>query len=262
MKVYQMHLNDNEKLILPIIFKFHSLIQPWAFRTPNENEYIHEDNVELLNVQIGNLDPNFPSLNFFDVRKTSKKYVDAEIDWYNSQDLSIDKISNYARLWKNVANNEGKVNSNYGNLIFSSENHEQYNHVVNELSINPKSRRAVMIYNRPSIWGEYNWNGMNDFICTMYVHYFIRKVKPEWREGNELIAIVNMRSNDFIYGFFNDFYWQCYVLNKLESSLRENGLKFAEKQIIWNANSMHVYKKHYNIIKDIIMAAKIRERTL
>lgn len=55
----------------------------------------------------------------------------------------------------------------------------------------------MMIYQRPQMQFQYNKNGMNDFICTNYAQLFIR--------NNKLIYIVDMRSNDAIFGFFNDF---------------------------------------------------------
>ena len=68
-----------------------------------------------------------------------------------------------------------------------------------------------MIYNRPSIHYDSIKDGMNDFICTMYNSFYIR--------NNKLYSIYNMRSNDIIYGFFNDFYWSCYVYMKLYNYL-------------------------------------------
>ena len=44
-----------------------------------------------------------------------------------------------------------------------------------ELWSNPDSRRAQMIYNRPSIWVEYNdEGGKSDFICTNAQTFYIR----------------------------------------------------------------------------------------
>jgi len=68
-----------------------------------------------------------------------------------------------------------------------------------------------MIYQRPSMQYDFNKNGMNDFICTNYVQLFIR--------NDALIYIVDMRSNDAIYGFFNDFAWHCYIYKKVYTEL-------------------------------------------
>jgi thymidylate synthase len=93
-----------------------------------------------------------------------------------------------------------------------------------------------MIYTRPSIWSDYNKQGMSDFICTNAVGYLIR--------DNKLHANVQMRSNDVVFGYKNDYYWQEYVLKKLAKDLDvEVGT------IMWNVTSLHVYEKHFHLIK-------------
>ena len=121
-------------------------------------------------------------------------------------------------------------------MIFSDENGKQYRNVLNELKQNPFSRRATMIYTRPSIWSDYNKDGMSDFICTNAVGYLIRDGK--------LHAHVMMRSNDVVFGYKNDYYWQEYVLKKLAKDLNvEVGT------IMWNCTSLHVYERHFNLIR-------------
>ena len=126
--------------------------------------------------------------------------------------------------------------SNYGYLIWSDENHNQYEHVLAELRRAPESRRAEMIYTRPSIWKEYNRDGMSDFICTDSVQYFIR-------EGR-LVADVRMRSNDLLWGYKNDKAWQDHVHKQLASDLRVD-----TGPMIWHAGSLHVYQRHFDLVK-------------
>ena len=141
----------------------------------------------------------------------NREYIDAEIDWYNGRSTNINEIFGITKAppqaWQYSANKFGEINSNYGHLIFSEKFHNQYLHVVEELINNPDSRRAAMIYNRPSIWLEYNEDGKNDFICTNAVTYYIR--------NRRLDAVVQMRSNDVVYGYKNDYAWQQYVMKKL-----------------------------------------------
>ena len=93
-----------------------------------------------------------------------------------------------------------------------------------------------MIYNRPSIWKEYNEEGKNDFICTNAVSYVIR---------NELIhAIVQMRSNDVVFGYKNDYAWQLTILEKLAKDLQ-----CKPGRIIWQVQNLHVYERHFKLIK-------------
>ena len=100
----------------------------------------------------------------------SQDYISQELLWYQSESTNINDIYGEHReppkAWKYAANSHGEINSNYGHLIYANKYHNQYEHVVQELLNNPDGRRATMVYNRPSIWEEYNENGKSDFICT------------------------------------------------------------------------------------------------
>lgn len=171
--------------------------------------------------------------------KLNKEYVQKELDWYLKKSLNVYDMDNPPTIWKQVADDNGFINSNYGYLIFSDENYNQYKNVLNELKQHPFSRRAVMIYTRPSMQYEYNKNGMSDFICTNAVSYFIR--------NNKVHCIVQMRSNDIVFGYKNDRYWQKYVLEKLAGDLQiESG------NIYWQVANLHLYERHFYIIKDLV----------
>ena len=171
--------------------------------------------------------------------KVNEDYVNREIAWYESQSLSVNDLVPTPQIWQQISDNDGKINSNYGYLIFSPENHHQYKRVREELSQETNSRRAVMIYQRPTMHYDYNVNGMSDFICTNAVQYMIREDK--------LHAVVQMRSNDVVFGYRNDFAWQQYVLKKLA-----NDLNVAIGTIHWNVGSLHVYERHFSFIDTFI----------
>jgi len=134
------------------------------------------------------------------------------------------------------ANEKGEINSNYGLLIFSEKYHDQYANALEELSKNPDSRRACMIYNRPSIWNEYNEDGKNDFICTNAVTYYIR--------DSRLHCVVQMRSNDVVFGYKNDYAWQEYVLFDMSDELNIN-----PGNIYWQVQNLHVYERHFDLVR-------------
>ena len=180
-------------------------------------------------------------------------YVKREEEWYNSMSLSVNAIPGGApQIWKAVADKDGYINSNYGWCIYSPENGFslseqtdyniveiaglcQYEKAFRELKANPESRRAVMIYTRPSMWLDYNKNGRSDFMCTNAVQYLIR--------DGQLHAVVQMRSNDSIFGFRNDRAWQQHVLDKLA-----NDLNVPAGNLYWNVGSLHVYARHYYLV--------------
>ena len=171
----------------------------------------------------------------------NEAYVDAELKWYESESTNITDIypegdKEPPQAWQYTANIHGEINSNYGHLIYSEKYYNQFENVVVELHKNKDSRRASMIYQRPSIWKEYNENGKNDFICTNAVTYYIR--------DDKLNCVVQMRSNDVVFGYKNDFAWQQFVLNVLAQELSvESG------DIVWQAQNLHVYERHFDLVK-------------
>ena len=171
--------------------------------------------------------------------KPNDDYIDAEIEWYDSQSTNINDIpygDEPPKAWQYSANEHGEINSNYGHLIWSDKYYNQFEQVINELEANPDSRRASMIYTRPSIWKEYNENGKNDFICTNSVTYYDRDSK--------LHAVVQMRSNDVIFGYRNDYAWQQYVLHQLAWALHMDA-----GDMHWQVQNLHVYERHFDLVK-------------
>lgn len=171
----------------------------------------------------------------------NEAYVNAELKWYESESTNITDIypegdKEPPQAWQYTANIHGEINSNYGHLIYSEKYYNQFENVVVELHKNKDSRRASIIYQRPSIWKEYNENGKNDFICTNAVTYYIR--------NDQLNCVVQMRSNDVVFGYKNDFAWQQFVLNELAEELSvESG------DIVWQAQNLHVYERHFDLVK-------------
>ena len=178
----------------------------------------------------------------------NEEYIKDEIDWYNSRSTNIKDIwgakksFKAPKAWEYAANDHGEINSNYGHLIYSKKYFQQYNKVVRELSeVNPDSRRASMIYQRPSIWHEFKENGKNDFICTNAVTYYIR--------NGYLHAVVQMRSNDVIFGYRNDYAWQKEVQERLREDLYYNGIETKCGYIHWHVQNLHVYERHFDLVK-------------
>lgn len=166
-------------------------------------------------------------------------WVKREEAWYNSMSLNVNDIPGGApAVWKAVADKDGFINSNYGFCIYSLENECQYENVKAELQKNPESRRAIMIYTRPRMWLDYNKNGRSDFMCTNTVQYLIRDGK--------LISIVNMRSNDAIFGYKGDRAWQRHVQEKLAKELNVD-----VGDLIWQVGSLHVYARHYHLVDPV-----------
>lgn len=167
----------------------------------------------------------------------NEEYVKREIQWYESKSLNVYDIPPpVPQIWKQVATPDGYINSNYGWCIYSTKNWQQYTSVLDTLKADPESRRAIMIYTRPSMQVEYNMSGMSDFMCTNTVQYLIR--------NGAVHAVVNMRSNDVVFGYKNDYAWQKHVLDSVSKDL-----DVPAGNIIWQVGSLHVYERHFNLVK-------------
>lgn len=202
------------------------------------------------------LDPMQPFIDFKGIRTSNKEYIQKELDWYLSEDLSIVGHVDDIKIWNQVCTKDEKkeVNSNYGWLVFNEDNGNQYDNCLRVLEDDPASRNAVLIYNRPEIYKDYKRDGMHDMICTMYSHFFIRK--------STLQMVHTMRSNDLIFGFMNDFAWTCFVYQNMYLDLKQTYPSLRPGKILWQSDSMHVYPKHFKIIEKIVEAYKDNEGDL
>lgn len=168
--------------------------------------------------------------------EVNQDYINAEINWYklgstNIHDIDYDPTP---AAWKYTADNNGEINSNYGRLIYSPIYYNQYVNAKEELQRNSNSRRATMVYTRPSIWEEYQDNGKNDFICTNAVSFYINSL------SSKVDCVVQMRSNDAVYGYKNDYAWHKYILDKLSDDLGyDSGV------IYWQVQNLHIYERHF-----------------
>jgi thymidylate synthase len=173
--------------------------------------------------------------------KVNKDYIERELEWYKIQSLYVEDIPGETpKIWKDISDRGGKINSNYGYLVYSEDNYLQFDNVVNELAKNPDSRRAEMIYTRPSIWKEFDKDGMSDFICTETVQYLIR--------DNKLNTIVKMRSNDAWAGYRNDYAWQKHVRNQVYWALKHFYNNLQKGDIYWNVGSLHLYERQFYLL--------------
>ena len=175
-------------------------------------------------------------------RKISEKYLKAELDWYKSGDLSIKGKKDFASMWEKIANPDGTVNSNYGFYIWKQkwQGKNQIDWVFNTLSKDPDSRQALINFNQP--WHKYEGN--KDFVCTISTQYFIRNGK--------LDCIVNMRSQDFVFGAGNDLPFFVFVQHELLMRLKEVYPDLELGVIKTHCGSLHIYERHFEMLSKIV----------
>ena len=207
-----------------------------------------ETYVELIARKV-QLDPYAPYIYIDKNFQTPKKYVEAELDWYKSMDLSIighEGIESNP-TWQSCCTKDEKkeINSNYGWCVFSEENGSQYDNCLEVLKKDKTTRNAIIMYNRPEIYKDYKRDGMHDMICTFMSHFFIR--------NNKLYMIHNMRSNDIRYGFIcSDLAWNCFVYQNMYEDLKSTYPDLEVGTIIWTSDSMHLYSRHFEDLKNFV----------
>ena len=97
--------------------------------------------------------PRYVRFPNFLVRKLSLKYIKHEFLWYLKGDKFDTHISIYAKMWKELINKDGSINSNYGQYIFGQE--KQFDNVLKILKNDKNSRRASMvILNKKQLFSE------------------------------------------------------------------------------------------------------------
>lgn len=127
-------------------------------------------------------------------RNWKHEYAEAEWKWYMSGDRNISKLGEiYGKIpaiWKQMADPDGEVNSNYG---WQWQRNNQLEHVIDKLRTEGNRQAAISIYDGKEI-NSYKF----DTPCTYAVQFTVVQSK--------LYMSVYMRSNDLWYGFCNDQY--------------------------------------------------------
>ena len=176
-------------------------------------------------------------------RKLSKRYLAAEMDWYNSGQKSIEGIKEYSSMWEKIADKNGEVNSNYGEIVHHQElpnfDGSQYDWVIKQLMNDRESRQAIINYNQPKHKSE-----TNDFVCTIGTNYLIR--------DNKLVGITYMRSNDLIYGFSYDFPFFSNLQQDIHKQLTIVYPDLELGENIHIPSSLHVYERHFGMLEKIV----------
>ena len=130
-----------------------------------------------------------------ETREFNLEYAEAEWQWYLSGETTIDTLGSIygkiPKIWQKMADENGKVNSNYGAQL---ERGWQLDKVVAMLKNNPNTRQAaISIYDGKEI-SSYKY----DTPCTYAVQFTV--------VDNKLNMCVTMRSNDLWFGFCIDQY--------------------------------------------------------
>lgn len=187
---------------------------------------------ELNNIQIELNDINE---NIVSIRNISPAYLFGEWIWYFTGRNSTKFISSFGSMWEKLSDDGKTNNSAYGYLMKYAYQFDQIETIIELLTRDPESRRAVINLNVPNP----NVIFTKDEPCTIALQFLIRNGK--------LNCTAIMRSNDIWYGFPYDVAFftelQKYIADKL---MVEYGT------YTHFVTSLHLYEKNYKDIQKIV----------
>lgn len=181
------------------------------------------------------INPTFP-IPDFDSRPMNFKYFMGELAWYMKKDRNIDFINNFSSFWKNIADTDGNICSNYGNQLFG----EQLQWSLDSLKKDLNTRQAISFVSRPSV----QFKGNKDFVCTIYLNFWVR--------NNKLNMKVQMRSNDVFYGLSYDAPFFAFIQQSMYQWLLPTYSELQLGTYYHCADNIHYYERHFEIAKKII----------
>ena len=181
-------------------------------------------------------------------RQWSSVYYYAELLWYLSGSNKLKYILPFSKFWKDISDDGITLNSAYGSRIFAAHpriannNIIQWKNVIDILKKDKDSRQAIIHIKVPEDDVEYT----KDLPCTVYLHFFIR--------SNKLHLMCHKRSTDVIYGL-------CYDVPIFMTliEIMANELEVETGTYYHVSDSLHLYKRHYNMAKNIIAAGEPKD---
>ncbi|HHF4335540.1 thymidylate synthase [Haemophilus influenzae] len=153
------------------------------------------------------------------LRKQAKGYLCKELLAYFKGSLDVSEgLGQASKFWYSLANENGKINSNYGYYVFYEKIDycsSQYHWVLNSFKKNKDTRRAIININQ-----AYHKSDTKDFPCTTAILFFIKE--------NKLFCNVFSRSTDVITGLPYDMGFFSFLHELLFQDLVEEGISDLE----------------------------------
>lgn len=182
----------------------------------------------------------------FNCRKFNLNYVKDELLWYLKGERYDVSIAEKAKIWKEIINKDGSINSNYGQYIFPPRvfGGGQFDNVIKTLTDDKDSRRAsMMILNRDHLLSV-----TKDVPCTYALNF---RIRAGMRCPNQLNMTVHMRSQDAVFGMGNDAPAFSFIHEMVLMALREKYPDLQYGDYCHFADSFHVYERHFKMIQTI-----------
>lgn len=185
------------------------------------------------------IDLNDPCMSYA-ARNFNLQYIKEEFKWKLTGDRFNHDILKHAKMWSNLIDDDGGINSQYGHFWFGSQKGMQF--VIDELSKDMDSRRASI----PMLNTSHMRLDIKDMVCTYAIGFRIR--------NGQLNMSVHMRSNDFFFGLTTDAVTFALLYRMIYARMVEVYPELMVGSYYHCTDSMHVYERHY-----AMMAAMLRE---
>lgn len=199
---------------------------------------------EIKNMSVEIKDPKKRILSL-PIRNISLPFAFGEFLWYLSARNDVEMMEYYSARMKNFSDDGKTLNSAYGYRIFGEHPmlpFNQWDHVVSQLKNDPDTRQAIIHLHTP------NNKPTKDEVCTLSLQFFIREGK--------LDMVVNMRSNDIIWGFTYD----VFSFTSFQE-LMANELGIDVGTYYHNAASMHIYEKDFSYFENMTIFPELHHMT-
>lgn len=208
-------------------------------RLKKEGKFFSPRGLKVLEIENFHFDfPPYIRFMNFESRKLNLSYIKEEFKWYLRGNRFDSSIIKHAKLWGEIQNDDGSINSNYGQYIWGGQN--QYDRVIQTLVSDKDSRQAIiMILNEKHLASV-----TKDYPCTCSINFRIR--------DDKLNMTVHMRSMDAIYGAGNDFPTFSFVHEMMLRSLQQYYPDLKYGIYHHSADSFHVYEKHFDMLENIL----------
>lgn len=178
-------------------------------------------------------------------------YVVKELELYFSGEMSAEKFGAASKFWLKLANPDGNINSNYGNLVFYKSIdtkfgslYNQWTWAKNQLIADKDTRQAIMFISSPHV----QFTGNKDFICTLNYTFSIFEDK--------LSIEVNRRSQDVILGLPYDYVFEYLLLVKMHNELLPYYPELKIGSYTMFCNNIHMYDKNKELVQNMLSEYK------
>lgn len=193
--------------------------------------------------------PAYDRFIYFSGRPYTIKYLKKEMLWYLTGDKKNQSICVGNKKWQELVNEDGSINSNYGQYI------NEYNvartnaeRIIETLRADKHSRQAII-----SIGNNDNYNSdTKDYCCCQYIGFVIR--------DNKFMMNVRFRSSDIIFGITNDVATMSMYQEIIYVMLRDTCYRDLELgQMHFATDNLHAYEKHFEMVANVVELKTERE---